>query len=144
MLPCTLLPLWPCSQPLRGMAPSASSPGHLTGEYPGDYGWDAAGLAAGPTTFAAYRGAELIHACWAMLGTLGCLNPELLAKYACVQIDAPVWFQAGAHILPEGGLGALWELQPGARPVVPRCRGLPVFSSSSFFFALMGAFEACR
>ena len=39
-----------------------------------------------------------------MLGTLGCLTPEWLAKYAGVQIDQPLWFQAGAHIFPEGGL----------------------------------------
>ena len=72
----------------------ASTPQYLSGGYPGDNGWDAAGLAADPTAFAAYRAAELIHARWALSGTLGCLTPGLLAKYAALRFDASVWFQA--------------------------------------------------
>ncbi|KAH9677832.1 chlorophyll a-b binding protein 7 [Citrus sinensis] len=70
-------------------------PSYLTGELPGDYGFDVAGLSKDPMAFQKYFNFEILHARWAMLGALGALVPEVLDMVGAFHLVEPVWWRVG-------------------------------------------------
>lgn len=88
--------------------PDLEPPSHLRGEFPGDYGWDWAGLCSDPERFAFLRGAEIMNGRWALLGALGCLLPEFLVRNNGAKIFGDgVWFKTNAAALTDEGANIL-------------------------------------
>ncbi|KAL5557643.1 hypothetical protein UlMin_033854 [Ulmus minor] len=70
-------------------------PPYLTGELPGDYGFDIAALAKDPVAFQKNFNFEILHARWAMLAALGALIPEILDLSGAFHFAEPVWWRVG-------------------------------------------------
>ncbi|CAI9786716.1 unnamed protein product [Fraxinus pennsylvanica] len=83
----------------EGLLDRSEIPEYLTGEVPGDYGYDPFGLSKKPEDFAKYQAYELIHARWAMLGAAGFIIPEAFNKFGANCGPEAVWFKTGALLL---------------------------------------------
>lgn len=70
-------------------------PSHLSGQLPGDYGFDVAGLGKDPVALEKNFNFEILHARWAMLGALGALIPEILDLSGAFHFAEPVWWRVG-------------------------------------------------
>ncbi|KFK42074.1 hypothetical protein AALP_AA2G207800 [Arabis alpina] len=70
-------------------------PTYLTGELPGDYGFDIAGLGKDRLAFDKYFNFEILHARWAMLAALGALIPEVFDLTGAFHFAEPVWWRVG-------------------------------------------------
>merc|ERR1719487_2340644 len=103
----------------KGLFDSTDIPSYLTGELPGDYGYDPLGLGKDPEQVVKYREAELIHARWAMLAAAGFVIPEGLEANGA-DIVGGTWFETGAKMLNGGTLNYFavpWKEIPNPLPL---------------------------
>ena len=92
----------------------------------------------GPKTIERLHKAEVLHDCWAMLGTLWCLTPEQPQTYIIIDNGASkvVWFKAGAKIFKSYGLKYV------VAPVLVSAQ--TIFAVLACQLVSMSAFEAYR
>ncbi|KAI9073403.1 hypothetical protein K1719_044636 [Acacia pycnantha] len=70
-------------------------PEYLTGELPGDYGFDIAGLGKDRVALQKNFNFEILHARWAMLASVGALVPEILDLFGAFHFVEPIWWRVG-------------------------------------------------
>ena len=101
-----------------GPVDDVSDPDYLNGEYPADYGWDAAELAAEPGTFAAYRKAVRTHARWTVLcgdDWISANGQKVQLISTCDHAAAP-WKEMHVEVVIEG-TGALNSLEGSSKHI---------------------------
>jgi len=87
----------------EGLILRSEIPSYLNGQLAGDYGFDPLSLGRETKNLSKFREAEMIHARWAMLATLGILIPEGLESNGA-DIVGGTWYETGAKMLNGGQL----------------------------------------
>ena len=113
---------------LLNLAGPKAVPSYLTGEMPGDAGWDPLQMGA-QRDILKLRERELIHGRWAMLAAIGVLVPECTAKLSIFGSPGQHWWNtsvdfSGPGVFPE--LTYLGEAIPSAIVWLPIIH-LPLF-----------------
>ena len=81
---------------LLNLAGPKAVPAYLTGEMPGDAGWDPLQMGA-QRDIMKLRERELIHGRWAMLAAIGVLVPECTAKLSLFGTPGQHWWNSSLH-----------------------------------------------
>jgi hypothetical protein len=88
---------------LLNLAGPRAVPAYLTGEMPGDAGWDPLQMGA-QRDIMKLRERELIHGRWAMLAAVGVLVPECTAKLSLFGTPGQHWWNTEFHFDAQNGL----------------------------------------
>lgn len=95
-------------------------PSYLNGQLAGDYGFDPLRLGDDPDKLRNYRTAEIIHARWAMLASVGILIPEGLESNGA-DLNGGTWFETGSKMLNGGTLNYFavpWTVVKNPLPLI--------------------------